>query len=706
MDAIAWNNRKLNTGLKIISCLIIILAAGFHVSELTTIHVLFDEFGYTATAAYYAGYDWSSVAGHSAYYGYGYGLLLSLIMRLTQGNMALYYQIGIGMNILMLIGSFLISCNMGKKLCKDIPDEIITLTALLVSFYPNTMAQSNVLWSETILYFLFWVSVWFLIRIFEHQKIIDCIGLSMTGVYMYMIHQRAIAIIIATVMVMSVWLIFNKNKRVGITIAISFVLMMILERYLKADVRQGLWGTGLSKANDFSGQTSKITDIFTSLSGFKALIIGAFGKLYYILTAGLLFLGTFFAGVVENIKRKDYKNLPVYAYMTLCFLGALGISAIFMLYGTRQDTLIYGRYTEYVIGPILFFGILYLWSNRYSKKTYFLSIVITVFTGIIVYIKLKNTGYTVYNMICAIGLSEIFQGGQVAGVRPIIAVILAIILSLLMVFVIKKSTLSKMLLIFCVTLLFWGYTNYRVMHVIAATNESVSEFKDVADELRRFSENGELPVYYVTSAKDFDSRYIEIVQYYMPDVAVQYVNDENFDNVKLMDGIVFLDQNCQDIFELIPEFNLISKIQNMYIFMPEQKMADELPVHLATDGVLLTSELMYVQTGNIMSATEWESAGTPGYIVYGPYITLHEGVYSLSFDVSVKKDNQAETMFVDVCSNGIIYAEEIPLDISEKEIQIQFEIEEMKNNTEFRVFEYEGTQIELSNITLRKIRDK
>ena len=63
-------------------------------------------------------------------------------------------------------------------------------------------------------------------------------------------------------------------------------------------------------------------------------------------------------------------------------------------------------------------------------------------------------------------------------------------------------------------------------------------------------------------------------------------------------------------------------------------------------------------------------------------------------------------MLVDVCSNVIIYAEEIPLDISEKEIQIQFEIEEMKNNTEFRVFEYEGTQIELSNITLRKIRDK
>ena len=97
------------------------------------------------------------------------------------------------------------------------------------------------------------------------------------------------------------------------------------------------------------------------------------------------------------------------------FCGAIGISAIFMLHGNRQDTLIYGRYTEYVIGPVLLIGFLFLWEHKVSKKVFALTNIGFVVTSVLVYIKLRNTGFTVYNLVCAVGLSKIFKDGQAAG---------------------------------------------------------------------------------------------------------------------------------------------------------------------------------------------------------------------------------------------------------------------------------------------------
>ena len=79
---------QINIVLKLFGCILLVVVAGYRLSQLTTIHVLFDEFGYSATAAYYNGYDWSSLANQSPYYSYGLSLILSIIMRVSQGNMA------------------------------------------------------------------------------------------------------------------------------------------------------------------------------------------------------------------------------------------------------------------------------------------------------------------------------------------------------------------------------------------------------------------------------------------------------------------------------------------------------------------------------------------------------------------------------------------------------------------------------------------
>ena len=568
--AIKDKEEKIYLGLKIICCVLIAVAAGWNISKLSSIHVLYDEFGYSASAAYYAGYDWSSVANHSAYYGYGYGMLLSILMRLAQGNMTLYYQMGIMFNILMLIGSFWISCSVGRRLFPKVSKYTIVVFACLTTFYSNTMCQSNILWTETPLYFLFWLSLWFMIRVLDRQKISDMLGLSVTAVYMYMVHQRAIVIIIAVLMVMAIRAVISKDKKTGVILLLFIVVMIGLDSLLKADIKQGMWGTGLSNSNDFSGQSSKIIDIFTTWSGFRLFITGVLGKIYYLLTASLLFVGFYAAGVINKIIKKDCTDAYVHTYLALCLAGATAVSAIFMLYGSRQDTLIYGRYTEYVIGPILMLGMLYLWSREYSKAAFRAILLLTVGTAAVVYVKLVRTGWTAYNMVCAIGLSQIFDGGHPAGIQPLIGAIIAILLCMLMVLFVKRGKKNVYVLVMTglVTLAFWGYTNYNAMDVIARTSENNAFYEETADSLRVYSEDGEIPIYYLTQAADFESRYVEVVQYYLCDIPIIYVEDEDKEDYALSAGILVMDQRCADISGVLSDFQVVQQVGDMYIFVP------------------------------------------------------------------------------------------------------------------------------------------
>ena len=53
------------------------------VSELKMISIIGDEFGYWASGSFLAGFDWSDVASYNAYYSYGYGIWLYLILKIV-----------------------------------------------------------------------------------------------------------------------------------------------------------------------------------------------------------------------------------------------------------------------------------------------------------------------------------------------------------------------------------------------------------------------------------------------------------------------------------------------------------------------------------------------------------------------------------------------------------------------------------------------
>ena len=74
-----------------------------------------DEFGYWASAAEAAGYDWSEVASLGSYYSFGYSLILLPILKLFGGGV-LAYRAAIAVNMLCMLGGMLLLLGLMKKL--------------------------------------------------------------------------------------------------------------------------------------------------------------------------------------------------------------------------------------------------------------------------------------------------------------------------------------------------------------------------------------------------------------------------------------------------------------------------------------------------------------------------------------------------------------------------------------------------------------
>lgn len=706
MANISVNSKQLNRVLKIVCCVILVIAAGHKIFDLSTIHVLYDEFGYTATAAYYNGYDWSSVAEHSAYYSYGLGLLLAVIMRISNGNMILYYRLCIGVNILLLVISFIIACEIGKKLFDSVPEYIVILAAFGISFYSNTLVQTNILWTETLLYFLFWLSCWLLLKVFESSKLKYFIGFAVCNVYMYMVHQRALAIIIASFMIVAGWGLIKKEFKSIILFNGILLVCLYISYLLKSDVQNNLWGLEiLSKdVNDYGGQLSKVIEIITSWEGMKAFLLSFSGKVYYILAASLMIVNGYLSGLGQLIKEKKAGDFGIYIYIILCLCGAIGISAIFMLYGNRQDTLIYGRYTEYVIGPVLLIGLLFLWEHKASKKVFVLTNIGFVVVSILVYIKLRNTGFTAYNLVCAVGLSKMFKDGRVAGIVPLLAMAVAVTVGIIMYLTGRhvEKHISRLIIILIIPVCYWNYVNNNALTIVSATNQNNVSFALVAENIRDYIENRNSKVYYLTDKEDFESRYVEVLQYFVPEIPIQYIEKEEISDIEAFeDGIVVIDENCFDLFELVSTYQILYWQNGMILLEPSDISKED----MLKDGKgIFFSEKQMVEGQSTVIASEysWESTGQEGYILYGPYIPLRKGEYKVEVEAILLDSSVSSSIIIDVYDGEILAQKEIEMTRNGEKISLEFNIEEDTKNIEFRIYGYEGCNAQFKNIKLTK----
>lgn len=357
-----------------------------YLGENTCISVIGDEFGYWSAAAFVLNKPWHSLAATNNYYGWGYGLILAPILHIFSGNPVFMYQTAIMVNAAMLCVMLLIIYMCTCRILNDKNKVSAALISGIIILFPsNIFAVYNTM-PEIVLQLLYWFMTWIVLLITEKRNTASSGGrnqklyilLMLIAVYGFGTHQRTVGLIIAVVLCWLYDILANREKLAVNTIVFFFVLVFLLLAvfifksfymdWLYGGLKDG--GTGdAGLANDFSGMASKLFEGFLG-NRVVGILKSAIGKAWYSLISSALFVGAGLAVCLKKTRReKKEKRLP-YIFILLGWLQAVGIAAIAMpqAFETRTDILIYGRYIEYTIGPLMMLGLAGMCEKKITHK--------------------------------------------------------------------------------------------------------------------------------------------------------------------------------------------------------------------------------------------------------------------------------------------------------------------------------------------------
>lgn len=354
--------------LQALSIILIIILCCLNFNKLNYIAVLNDEFGYWSNAASAVGYNWKELIAETPYYAWGYSLwLIPIILILPTPE--LWYKAAILLNIFFLIGSYFLCCSVAKKIFSEIKENIIYIVSFLVIIYPSNIVYSQVAWSETLLYFLIWAATYIMIKLDEKFSYLKSILLVLILIYMYMVHARSIGIVGVGILCLFLLLIKNKKPILNIVFILGGVVLgYILNNCIKDYQLSELWSNSVvSNMNNVSLSSNTVLLYFTKIIDNLMLLLESLGGkiIYSIVGTGaviLISLVQFVKEEIINIKAKKIfiSNNITKMWCIFSFLISWILCSLQMLSWTdRKDIIVYSRYMENAMGPILLLGILY-----------------------------------------------------------------------------------------------------------------------------------------------------------------------------------------------------------------------------------------------------------------------------------------------------------------------------------------------------------
>jgi len=347
-------------------CIIFIIILSNTATLYSILPLSWDECGYMGQAKLLAGDNWSNVISQMPYYSYGCGIVPSLIMRI---GLPYYieYRIILFINSLLLIGIYCISINLIKSLYSGISDKLASIISFVVVCYPSNIAFSNFLLSENYLTFFLYVVCLLLVKYLNTEKNGYLLGSFGIAAFMFYIHNRAIALIVALIILFICIITEKKQWRnlillFGLLI-VTAIILWVGNKY-KIVTQNSLWPVknNLSAINDI-GQIAP-SEMIRDLLDVKKLglrLTMASGKIWYLLVAtfGLFAIGIFnLAKKSLTIVKGRFTIQKGFAlFLFLSFIGTCGVFFLLNAGVSRIDHIIIGRYLDYMVGPIIMIGL-------------------------------------------------------------------------------------------------------------------------------------------------------------------------------------------------------------------------------------------------------------------------------------------------------------------------------------------------------------
>lgn len=339
-----------------------------HFDKLNYIVVINDEFGYWGTAVSIAGYDWKELLNETPYYSWGYSIWLIPIILLFR-TPELWYKAAIVLNIVFLCVSYCFCYRVGRILFANVSSGLVAIVSLITIIYPANIVYAQEAWSETLSCMLMWGITYFIVRMDEKFSWKLFFGTIFLLGYMYVVHNRNIGIV--AVGFLCLFAILHKHGKSLLWVALVAVFLgvcyFLYEGAKRLQVANLLGDSSISSINSVGLDWETISGYLLRLTDHIGLFMGSLGgKFIYLLIGTGLTLPIAIIQVVKDtvtgIRQKQiFQNHSIVKWWGILSLAAMwGICSLQMYnWDGRKDFIVYGRYMENAVGPVLFLGIMY-----------------------------------------------------------------------------------------------------------------------------------------------------------------------------------------------------------------------------------------------------------------------------------------------------------------------------------------------------------
>lgn len=502
----------------------------YSIYQIYSFELIPDEFGYWTYAATLSGCDWSDIVSLGSYYSFGYTLILYPIFQIFQDSVAAYRAAVTFNFLLMIIAYFVLLKNimrLQEEKKRTIPLILITGIAIL---YPSWLHYSRSTMTEIVVMIMYIIICMLMTFYLDNHKPGILVALIISLIYIYTVHMRTVAILIAAAITLIVYAVthsnINRKKTAQITLVIIFgVVLFTVATYIKKYITGNIYtdtAQNMVKYNDYSGQVGKLKSIFT-IVGFRNLIISVLCKIWYL---GLASFGLFYWGIYVCFKRLWKKKKLIYLFILLATAGEIAVTSIYTTgVGGRIDGLTYGRYNEQILPILMVLGCIGVMESRHIVKT---ALCIAVFQlpvlGLIIYTihQYQQTNIHAYMIL---GISYLYDE---ANFNPtsfhIMAYIMSMLLMGIVVTILWLSIKKKMPILLAIVMageLFLG------MHLAAtfSSGTQLANFRDIQliDIAEKELKNHDRLVF----IQEGDRCMADNLQFRLRDTKIHLLRDEN-----------------------------------------------------------------------------------------------------------------------------------------------------------------------------------
>lgn len=531
-----------------------------------------DEFGYMSYAANLSGWDWTSIMKYHPFYGIGTSLLWVPIFFLFSGDSGLIYQSIVVFNGVLLAGSFLISEKSAKILFPDISYKKRLLTCTAILFYPAYIFYTQVAISEILLYFLFWLSFYYILKLLQTPRTRDVIALAIIEGYMLLVHLRTVPVIAITVIFM-VYLCYRKHISWKKCVLFIFLIGMsvLVWYFLKSN-----YYSNLGEINSINQRNTQ----FNIIEQFELIFNNLFSYIermgtrifYFLCTGGIVFWSAILyllKEVTREIRKIRKKELIDISSIWLYLLVIIFVNFfVFVLQGfgtpSRLDVVVYGRYVENLMGPILLLGVYCISTkqNWSSIAVHIYLLFVILLTPFVLY-QMEESATNIFAIDSAVGFGAFFTYDMenLSIDFALLKTICSVIFFNLMCTIINKIGQHKKIPfqikkcvryipIICV-ICFWIYLELSAESQFNSKRSALfDEYTNIAEQI-----DGDKDIVYVRQNNSDDCTSAKYLQYLMEDSSIEISNYDDIKWDKIADKIILYKENGEHFSDIEKRFS-------------------------------------------------------------------------------------------------------------------------------------------------------